>query len=57
MKDKKNINNGNKTNYNQDINKAKNSKKNQRSESNPMIEKEGFLGMDDLDKIRRRSIK
>ena len=46
-----------KTNYNEDINKARAEKNNQRGESNPFIEKEGFLGMDDLDKIRRRSIK
>jgi hypothetical protein len=44
-------------NYNESIDKAKNAGKNNLSESNPMIEKEGFLGVDDIDRMRRRKIR
>lgn len=45
------------TNYDDDIEKAKRARNNQFHDSDPMIEKEGFLGMDDLDKMRRRKIR
>ena len=44
------------TNYNDDINKARDARSNQYHDSDPMIEKEGFLGIDDLDRLRRRKI-
>jgi hypothetical protein len=45
-----------KTNYNDDINKAKSARNSQFEDTNPRIEKEGFLGMDDIDRMRRRKI-
>jgi hypothetical protein len=45
------------TNYDDDINKAKSARINQYHDTDPMIEKEGFLGVDDLDKMRRRKIR
>jgi len=45
------------TDYNRDINRAKMARDSQKNDTNPMFEKEGFLGMDDLDKIRRRKLK
>jgi hypothetical protein len=45
-----------KTNYDDDINKARDARNNQRRDTDPMIEKEGFLGVDDLDRLRRRKI-
>lgn len=42
------------TNYDDDIDMAAKARNNQRRDSDPMIEKEGFLGMDDLDRMRRR---
>ena len=43
--------------YNEDIERAKAARNNQLKDSDPMIEKEGFLGVDDLDKMRRRKIR
>lgn len=40
--------------YDDDIKRAKNARNSQREDTNPMVEKEGFLGVDDLDKMRRR---
>ena len=45
-----------KTDYDNDIDKAKSARNTQRHDTDPMIEKEGFLGVDDLDKMRRRKI-
>jgi len=45
-----------KTNYDDDCVKAQNARNNQYHDSDPKIEKEGFLGMDDLDRLRRRKI-
>lgn len=45
-----------KTDYDNDINSAKAARNNQYKDSDPMIEKEGFLGVDDLDRLRRRKI-
>lgn len=45
-----------KTNYDNDIDRAETARPNQRKDTDPMIEKEGFLGVDDLDKMRRRKI-
>lgn len=45
------------TDYNREINGAKAARNNQRRDTDPMVEKEGFLGMDDLDKMRRRKIR
>lgn len=44
------------TNYDDDINKARDARNNQRRDTDPMIEKEGFLGVDDIDRLRRRKI-
>ena len=43
--------------YNTEIDIAKNSNNNQLKDTDPMIQKEGFLGMDDIDKMRRRKIR
>jgi len=45
-----------KTDYDADINKAERARNMQRRDSDPMIQKEGFLGVDDLDRLRRRKI-
>lgn len=45
-----------KTDYDDDINAARDARRNQRRDTDPMIEKEGFLGVDDLDRLRRRKI-
>jgi hypothetical protein len=44
------------TNYNDDLRKAEVARNNQRRDTDPMIEKEGFMGIDDLDRMRRREI-
>jgi hypothetical protein len=43
--------------YNEEIDRAKAARNNQLKDSDPMVEKEGFLGVDDLDKMRRRKIR
>lgn len=43
--------------YDEDIERAKRARNTNREDTNPMVEKEGFLGMDDLDKMRRRKIR
>lgn len=43
--------------YDECIDMAKRSRNTPRNDTNPMIEKEGFLGMDDIDKMRRRKIR
>jgi hypothetical protein len=45
-----------KTNYDNDCDRAKTARNTQRHDTDPMIEKEGFLGVDDLDRLRRRKI-
>lgn len=45
------------TNYDSDIDAAKRARNNQLKDTDPRIEKEGFLGVDDLDRLRRRHIK
>lgn len=45
-----------KTNYNDDINEARDARNTQYHDTDPRIEKEGFLGIDDLDRLRRRKI-
>lgn len=45
------------TNYDRDINSAKMARNNQHLDTSPYVQKEGFLGMDDLDKMRRRKIR
>lgn len=55
MKDK--FTDSERTNYNRDIMKAKNTPSNSLRESDPRVEKVGFLGMDDIDKIRRNKLR
>lgn len=43
--------------YNECIDRAKSARDNQYKDSDPMVEKEGFLGVDELDKMRRRKIR
>lgn len=43
--------------YDENIDKAKMARDSSHSDTDPMIEKDGYLGMDDLDKMRRRKIK
>lgn len=43
--------------YDEDIDRAKRARNSQKEDSNPMVEKEGFLGMDNLDKMRRRKVR
>lgn len=45
------------TNYDRDIDAAKRARNNQLKDTDPRVEKEGFLGVDDLDRLRRRHIK
>lgn len=45
------------TDYNRDIDSAKRARNNQLKDTDPMVEKEGFLGVDDLDKMRRRKVR
>lgn len=45
------------TNYNEEINRAKSSRNNTLKDTDPMVEKEGFLGVDNLDRMRRRKIR
>lgn len=45
------------TNYNRDIDMAKKARNNQLRDTDPRVEKEGFLGVDDLDRMRRRKIR
>jgi len=46
-----------KATYNEEIDRAKSARNSQFNDTNPMIEKEGFLGVDDIDRMRRRKIK
>lgn len=39
--------------WDEEIASAKNAKKSRLTETSPLIEKEGFLGMDDIDRMRR----
>lgn len=43
--------------YNAEIDKAKAARNSQLKDSDPLVEKEGFLGVDDLDKMRRRKVR
>ncbi len=43
--------------YNECIDIAKRARDNQLKDSDPMVEKEGFLGVDDIDRMRRRKIR
>ena len=45
------------TDYNREIDSAKSARNNQLRDTDPRVEKEGFLGVDDLDKMRRRKIR
>jgi len=45
------------TNYDSDIDNAKRARNNQLKDTDPMVEKEGFLAVDDLDRMRRRKIR
>ena len=45
-----------KTNYNDDIYMAQIARNTQYLDTSPKLEKEGFLGIDDLDRLRRRKI-
>jgi hypothetical protein len=42
--------------YNEDIKMSMDARDTQFKDSDPMIEKEGFLGVDNLDKLRRRKL-
>lgn len=42
--------------YDECINSAKSARDSQRRDTDPMIQKEGYLGVDDLDRMRRRKI-
>lgn len=42
--------------YDQEIDAAKAARNHQWRDTDPRIEKEGFLGVDDLDRMRRRKI-
>jgi hypothetical protein len=41
--------------YNEEIDECKKARNTQRNDTNPMIQKEGFLGVDDIDRLRRRT--
>lgn len=42
--------------YNECIDRAMNARDSQHKDTDPMVEKEGFLGVDDIDRMRRRNI-
>lgn len=42
--------------YNTEIDKGERARATQRLDTSPYLQKEGFLGVDDLDKLRRRKI-
>jgi hypothetical protein len=42
--------------YNNEIAKAMSSRNNTLKDTDPMVEKEGFLAVDNLDKLRRRKL-
>jgi hypothetical protein len=46
-----------KTNYNQEIDAAKSARNNQLKDTDPMVEKEGYLAVDNVEKMRRRNIR
>ena len=48
---------GDHTNYDRDIDNAKKARNSQLRDTDPMVVKEGFLGVDDLDRLRRRKTK
>lgn len=58
FRDEKNVDRNNlvETDYDDDCDKAAKARNTQREDTDPCIEKEGFLGMDDLDRLRRRHI-
>lgn len=43
--------------YNECIDRAASARNSQLKDSDPMVEKEGFLSVDDLDRMRRRKIR
>lgn len=43
--------------YNETIDRAKAARNTQKNDSNPYMEMEGILGIDDIDKMRRRKIR
>lgn len=46
-----------KTDYTGDIRSAERARNNQKEDCNPSVEMEGYLGVDDLDKLRRLKLK
>ena len=48
---------GERPGYDEQIDRAKRARNSQKNDTNPAIEKEGFLGVDDLNKMRRRKIR
>lgn len=40
--------------YNDEIERAKAARVSQKNDTNPYMQKEGYLGVDDLDRLRRR---
>ena len=42
--------------YNEEIAKAMSARNNTLKDTDPMVEKEGFLAVDNLDKLRRRKL-
>jgi hypothetical protein len=45
-----------KTNYDRDINTAERARNNQKRDTLPGTQEEGYLGIDDIDRLRRRKI-
>lgn len=43
--------------YNECIDRAKSARNSQLKDTDPMVEMDGYLGVDDLDKMRRRKIR
>ena len=43
--------------YNECIDRAKSARNSQLKDTDPMVQKEGFLGVDDLDKMRSRKVR
>ena len=43
--------------YDEEIRRAQEARHTQKNDTNPYMEKEGFLGVDDIDRIRRKKLK
>lgn len=57
MKNERNSDSLKKSSYDNQIDRAKSARNTQRGDTDPRVVREGHLGVDDLDRLRRRNIK